>query len=272
MSAVTQTNAAPFDRIANVYDDIFSNSRIGLVQRKAVWAELDRTFRPGESILEINCGTGVDALHLASRGVHVDACDAATKMIARAQESVETSGLSDIRFWCMPIEQIDAFRPNRPYDGVFSNFSGLNCVAELGPVARGLARLVRPRGQLIVCVFGVFCLWELVWYLRSWNLTKAFRRFSRQGIRSAIAPGAAVTVHYRSSRSLKRVFAPYFRLERLRGVGVAVPPSYAESFATRFPRLFRAACAVDPMLGRSPVLRSMADHVVLTFRRTESPL
>jgi ubiquinone/menaquinone biosynthesis C-methylase UbiE len=61
MSAVTQTNPAPFDRIANVYDDIFSNSRIGLVQRKAVWAELDRNFRPGESILEINCGTGVDA-------------------------------------------------------------------------------------------------------------------------------------------------------------------------------------------------------------------
>ena len=52
------------------------------------------SFTPGQSILEINCGTGIDALHLASRGVRVDAFDAAPGMIARANgERTYMSGL-----------------------------------------------------------------------------------------------------------------------------------------------------------------------------------
>ena len=66
--------AAPFDAIAEAYDDVFSNSAIGRAQRRAVWSEMDREFHAGQSVLEINCGTGIDALHLAQRGVSVDAC------------------------------------------------------------------------------------------------------------------------------------------------------------------------------------------------------
>ncbi|HVQ63229.1 MAG TPA: hypothetical protein VMT78_01770, partial [Terriglobia bacterium] len=59
-------SALAFEAIAGVYDDVFSDSPIGRAQRRAVWNEMDREFREGQSILEINCGTGIDALHLAS--------------------------------------------------------------------------------------------------------------------------------------------------------------------------------------------------------------
>jgi ubiquinone/menaquinone biosynthesis C-methylase UbiE len=272
MQAHVQPGVPPFDAIASDYDDIFSNSRIGRAQRNAVWSELDRHFASGHIVLEINCGTGFDALHLANRGVHVDACDASPGMIMRAQENAAACGLRGVRFWCMPIEQIDALAPEEPYDGVISNFSGLNCVSDLEPVTRNLARLVRPGGRIVVCVFGVFCLWELLWYLGTFRFKKAFRRFSRQGVHAVIAPGATVTVHYRSTRNLERTFAPYFELERRRGVGITVPPSYAESLAVKFTRLFQLAAAVDPILGRCPGVRSMADHIVLTFRRSEEIL
>jgi len=114
----------------------------------------------------------------------------------------------------------------------------------------------------------VFCLWETLWYLATGKVEKAFRRFNRQGVRAVLAPGSSVTVHYRSIKDYQAAFAPYFQLERWRGIGVAVPPSYAESFAANFKRLFRLAAAVDPALGRCLVLRSLADHVVLTFRRS----
>src|SRR5439155_1758061 len=76
--------AAPFDAIADTYDESFSDSSIGRAQRRVVWMETDRTFQAGQRILEINCGTGIDALHLAHRGVAVLACDASPRMIAVA--------------------------------------------------------------------------------------------------------------------------------------------------------------------------------------------
>ena len=157
--------ALAFETITGVYDDVFSNSPIGRAQRRAVWNEMDREFREGQSILEINCGTGIDALHLASRGVRVDACDSAPGMIARAQQRADLhSGLVPVRFRCLPIEETEKLTPDKPYDGVLSNFSGLNCVAELQPLVRNLTKLIRPGGRVVLCVFGTFCLWEVLWY------------------------------------------------------------------------------------------------------------
>jgi ubiquinone/menaquinone biosynthesis C-methylase UbiE len=262
--------STPFDSIAGVYDDVFSSSAIGRAQRDIVWNEMDRVFHAGQRVLEINCGTGVDALHLSSRGVAVDACDCSAGMIRGAeQRAAMSSAGARVRFRCLPTEEIDQLTAEGPYDGVLSNFSGLNCVSALDAVARSLAGLVRPGGKAILCVFGTFCLWEVLWYLAAGKSGKAFRRFRRDAVESALAPNVSVKVHYRSVRSLKRIFAPHFRLEYWRGVGIAVPPSYAASLAVRFPHLFRAAVGMDRVIGRCPAIRSLADHVVLAFERTE---
>ena len=47
-----------FDSIAEQYDDIFTRSLIGRAQRDVVWDVLQKTFRRGDRVLELNCGTG----------------------------------------------------------------------------------------------------------------------------------------------------------------------------------------------------------------------
>ena len=99
--------SAPFDAIASTYDDTFTNSSIGRAQRHLVWLEADRAFGIGHQILEINCGTGIDALHLASRGIEVTACDSAPAMIEVARHRLNASafhGVVDLR--CLAIEQL----------------------------------------------------------------------------------------------------------------------------------------------------------------------
>jgi ubiquinone/menaquinone biosynthesis C-methylase UbiE len=261
---------APFDSIAPTYDDAFSNSPIGSAQRSAVWKEMDRVFQTGQRILEINCGTGIDAIHMAQRGVCVEACDSSARMIAIAEQRASAvAGHLPIRFHCLPTENIDDLRAESLYDGVLSNFSGLDCIADLRPVVKSLSRLVRPGGKAVVCTFGTFCLWEVFWYVSQGNIAKAFRRFNRQGVKAILTPSTQVTVHYRTVRSLTNLFAPYFRLERRHGVGIAVPPSYAAAFATKFPPLFDAAVGIDAVTGKLPIARSLADHTVLTFERTK---
>ena len=57
----------------------------------AVWRELLRTFHPGQRVLEINCGTGIDAVSLGERGIRVLACDIAPRMIELAALPFSTS-------------------------------------------------------------------------------------------------------------------------------------------------------------------------------------
>ncbi len=183
----------PFDAIADTYDDTFSNSSIGRVQRRLVWMETDRTFRAGQRILEINCGTGIDALHLATRGIEVMACDSSPRMIAVARRRLAASSVrAAIDFRCLPIEQIALLEKEGPYDGIFSNFAGLNCVSDLIGAARDLARLVRPGGKAILCLFGRLCLWEISSYLVRCRFKKAFRRFHRNGVVVILSPGSRV--------------------------------------------------------------------------------
>ena len=57
---------------------------IGRAQRGAVWEILLDIFEEGAHILELNCGTGEDALFLARHDMSVVACDASEGMIQAA--------------------------------------------------------------------------------------------------------------------------------------------------------------------------------------------
>ncbi|WP_158944887.1 hypothetical protein [Granulicella sp. S190] len=63
-----QTAQAYWDSAAETYEDVFSGTTIGKTRREAVWQDLKRLFRRDDHVLEINCGTGLDAVFLAKEG------------------------------------------------------------------------------------------------------------------------------------------------------------------------------------------------------------
>jgi ubiquinone/menaquinone biosynthesis C-methylase UbiE len=271
----TSNRDAPFDALADTYDQNFTFSRIGRAQREAVTREMDHAFRPGQRVLEINCGTGVDAVHLASRGVEVLACDAAPRMIevARRQagrRSEETGLRAPVTFRVLQTEKIGTLQTEgltEYFDGALSNFAGLNCVEDLSPLARDLARLLKPGATVLFCLFGRFCAWEALWYLGQGKAREAFRRFRSGGDIVRLPGGVTVRVRYPGVRALARFFSPDFQLKGWKGIGLTVPPTYVEPLARRFPKALRALAEFDRRLGRCPGLRGMADHVLLRFER-----
>ena len=264
MSA-TCTPAAAFDAIAQAYDHVFTESAIGRAQRGAVWREIDRCFAPGERVLEINCGTGIDALFLASRGVHVDAFDVSPEMVRVARANQLRAAIEGhVSFARLATEELH--RVVCTYEGALSNFGGLNCVADISAAATQLARLVIPGGRVLICLAGAACAWEVAWYGAQGRFDRAFRRLRRHAD-GHVSGGKVVPVFYPTARQLTQTFAPWFELERLRGIGVLVPPTYVEAHARRYPRLLIAAERADRWLGRTPAVRALADHIVLVFRR-----
>jgi ubiquinone/menaquinone biosynthesis C-methylase UbiE len=257
---------AAFDRIAQNYDQIFTDSLIGRAQRDAVWKVLTRAFRKNDKILELNCGTGEDAMFLAGNGVSVVALDASREMIARAEQRLQHSSPQlPVAFYELPTERIGELHPETQYDGAFSNFSGLNCIADLGTVAASLAELVKPDGRLVLCFSTRFCLIEILYYLALGQWRKALRR--GKGYTEMTLDGVQFTVYYPTLRKICRSFAPYFRLYSCTGIGVAVPPSYLEAWARRHPRLFLLLRRLEERLATQPILRNTGDHVLLCFER-----
>ncbi len=229
---------------------------------------MDRWFRPGQRILEINCGTGADAMFLAERGMRVEACDASPKMIEVAQRRREESPFAPlVSFRVLPIEQIAQLKLPDTCDGLLSNFAGLNCVEDLHETAQNLAPHVRPGSKALLCFFGPSCAWEMLWYGMRADIKRAFRRLHGGSRVANLAPGREVTVHYPTVESIRRDFRPYFRLVSWKGVGITVPPTYLEPWAVRFPRALAAAACFDAWLGPVPGFRALADHMLLVLER-----
>ncbi len=264
---VDHANEAYWDQIAENYDRNFPETVIGRVQRDAVWQELDRTFQPEMRILELNCGTGIDAVHLAERGVRLVACDLSPKMIDAARRRLSAAGLAQrVDFRVLDTEKIDTLVVDGPFDGAFSNFSGLNCVQDIARVAENLARLLKPSAQILLCMVGRFSPWEMAWHLAHGKPVVALHSFRRKPA-TELSSGGAVSVHYPSVRDLRRIFAPKFRLRGWKGIGVAVPPSCLNSVGRMAPRLVGGLAKIDRYLSSAPIFRSLGDCVLLEFER-----
>jgi len=260
------TPVEAFDRVAASYDELFTRTVIGQAQRKQVWKRLLQAFAPGDRVLELNCGTGEDATFLAARGRRIVACDGSEEMIkvARARAQQEAVG-EDVSFRRLSNEDLRLLPLCQQFDGAYSNFSGLNCVSDLQPIARDLASLVRPGGRVLICMWSRVCVGEVVWYLLHSETKKAFRRFS--GKSQARVGGLTITVSYPTVGDVQRAFAPSFELEGRCAIGLFVPPSYVEGWARKHSATMRYLEKMDRALAGFPVLRDCGDHVLLEFTR-----
>jgi SAM-dependent methyltransferase len=259
---------AYWDTAAETYDRDFTETVVGKARRDAVWRELDRLFVPGQHILELNCGTGIDALHLAKRGVKVLACDISPRMIELARKRVAREGCGPaIDFRVLATEAIAKLSTEASFDGAFSNFSGLNCVQNLAATGNDLAGLLRPCARVLLCMIGRFVPWEIVWFAIHRDFRRAVQRLGAGT--SRLVEGGLLRVQYPSVSETAAAFALGFDLRRWSGIGIGVPPSYMEHWARRFPRITSALAAADGVLGGLPGFRNMADCVLLDLERKQ---
>ncbi len=258
--------ATAFDRVADSYDELFTHTAIGRAQRKQVWKELLAAFPQGSRILELNCGTGEDARFLAKEGRSVVACDASAGMIAVARRHQDkASDASAIQYLYAANEDLAALCFEKPFDGAFSTFSGLNCLADFRSFACNLAKLVKPGGRALLCLWSRVCVAEVIWYLLHAQPKKAARRFSRKA--TARLGELTIPVNYPTVREMRYSFSPWFQLVSRRAVGLFIPPSYTEKAIAGHDKILACLERLDSLCSKWPILRDAGDHVLLEFVR-----
>ncbi len=252
-----------FDGSASTYDEDFTARPLAAWLRARAWSRLDALFVPGMRVLELGCGTGEDAAHLAARGVEVIATDVSQAMLATTRAKAEHLPLQTAY---LDLNEPRTWADFGPLDGVYSNFGALNCTRAWGALAAWLGRQMPPGGAVALGVMGPFCAWESAWHGLHGDAATATRRWRGESL-AVLADGARLPVYYPTPGRLRAAWRPLFRGRALLGLGVALPPSDIYPVIERRPRLARFLVQCEAALAPRFPWRAWGDHYWLELER-----
>ncbi|NJC97043.1 MAG: hypothetical protein C3F07_18940 [Anaerolineales bacterium] len=258
------TIAEAFSRTAEKYDAFAEDHPNQTRMRNRVYAHLERFLPNGSRILELNAGTGTDAVELARRGYRIHATDIAPGMLARLHDK-ETQLHLENR---ITVQQCSFTELNQiqsaPFDAVFSNLGGLNCIPDLSPVVAQLPKVLRPNGIVTWVLMPPVCLWEMAEIFRG-HPRLAFRRFSKDGTRAHLE-GLYFTVYYFTPEKVLHWFEDEYDCLSIEGLSVLTPTAESKNFAKRYPRLYRTMSWLDDRLAFRRPWRGWGDFFIITLR------
>jgi ubiquinone/menaquinone biosynthesis C-methylase UbiE len=256
-----------FDSVAADYDGARGNNELVQQMRGEMWRWLDTTFTAGSRLIDLGCGTGLDASRMARLGHRITATDWSPQMVQRTIDRAAHDNLSDrVRALVMGAHELHSMDAAQPYDGAYSNLGPLNCVPDLADVAHQCARLLKPGGRLVFTVIGRVCPWEIAYYL--W--LRRWRRVTVRFARGAVAVNMnhhTVWTRYYSPRGFYRAFRPYFTLEHFRGLCVFAPPPYLCWVRDNHPRLYQRLWRLDRRVAAWPLVRGLGDHFLIVMQK-----
>jgi SAM-dependent methyltransferase len=256
-----------FDSVAADYDGPRGNNALIQDMRAEMWRWLDRVFADGSRLIDLGCGTGLDAVHLARAGHEVTALDWSPQMLARtAARAAEQRLSARIRTVGLGAHELERLEGDGCFDGAYSNLGALNCVPDLERVSSECARLLRPGGALLFSVIGRRCPWELLHYARLGRWARARVRFARDWVAVGLNH-RTVWTHYYTPREFYRSFARDFELAHYRGLCVFAPPPYLAGIRERHPGGYERLRRLDARCAGWPLLRGLGDHFLIVMRK-----
>lgn len=254
-----------FDTYAQSYDDHFTNSLIGKAQRLQVYKKLLLLIGlNNKSVLEINCGTGEDAIWLSKHGATVLATDISEGMINVAKNKLTNNSID---FKLLAAQDISSLVPNT-YNFIFSNFGGLNCLNndELQKFKTGCEQLQKPSNQLVFVIMGTKCKWEQFYFSFKKDKAKATRRQNKTGVDTVINNSHFKTYYY-SPDYIKELFIKNYNCISVNPIGLFVPPSYLEPYVVKRKGIFAFLKLLDKLFGNFSFLSNYADHYLIVFEK-----
>ena len=255
---------ASFDKAASNYDDTFTNTSIGKLQRNFVYIQLSKQLPAVKTILEINCGTGEDAIWFAKKNFNITATDISSKMIEMAKKK---EGFSNLNFVTVAINSIATTFENKKFDLIYSNFGGLNCLskAELEKFFQNTTSILSEKGKIILVIMPKDTLWEQVYFLAKAQFSMAFRR-KKENI-FANVEGENVPTYYYNPKDIVNLAQYNFDLVALKPIGFFIPPSYLEPFFKNKKGVLQFLNRLENRTKNWSFLSKHADHYIITLQK-----
>lgn len=259
-------NSEVFDTAAENYDASFTNSLIGIAQRKRVyhWLEKVDFFNPKNQVFEINCGTGYDAERIHQKGITITATDGSGKMIEVAKQKRS----KEIDFFQLEFKKVGENQKFRESNILFSNFGGLNCLNKLE--LKNFASQIgenQNKGDIIAWVLmPKDCFIENFYFLLKGNFKNIFRRKRNESL-TVNVEGVEVETFYHSPGDVENILGKNYKVILKKPVAFILPPSYLEGFFKNKKILLRIMEFFEKIFGWVSYYSNFSDHYIIIAKR-----
>jgi ubiquinone/menaquinone biosynthesis C-methylase UbiE len=231
--------------------------------RSQVYNHVSKFITKPSRILELNSGTGIDALHFVQQGHSVHATDLSNGMIEQIKGKIAHFHLHDrLAVQQLSYDQLDQLKDQK-FDLIFSNFGGLNCIDDLSRVTKNLPSILNPGGFVTWVIMPPVCFWEILSVFK--GNRNAFRRFNRNGV-VAHLEGKHFQIWYHSLSSIKKAFGSNFKLVGVEGLAALSPPPHVTHFPIKHPMLYKVLQRADRVVRNYFPFNRWADHIIVSFQ------
>ncbi|MEO9965941.1 MAG: class I SAM-dependent methyltransferase [Reichenbachiella sp.] len=253
-----------FGKQSVVFDDIYDSNPIVGYMRDLIRKEVINGLNSDSHILEINAGTGTDALFFAQEGYKVTALEISPEMVKKANEKIRTYQFEkQINFLQGSYECPDKIEGE--FDYLYSNFGGLNCTPNMVKVVSQLMDKLKPGGKATLTILPPITLWEKLYALKG-DFKLATRR-KTSGPSTAHIEGEYFECWYYNPSEIIKSLKGSIKDISVTGLCIFTPPSFMEYFPARFPYLFRLLTRLDRAVAKLPIFNRIGDYFMITFTK-----
>jgi len=268
---LTENNQSPqtsdsvkeaFSRQAEIFDEYEAGNDILKWMRSITREHISRHLRENDHILELNCGTGLDAIYFAKKDYKIHCIDISEGMLRKLDEKIFKSNLESlISYQLLSFTELNKLN-GKSVDYIFSNFGGLNCIRNLADVFTHFQKILKPGGRVTLVIIPPVCPWELALLFKG-KFRTAFRRLHKNGVTANIE-GVKFTTYYHGLSQTVKALGTDFRIIETQGLASISPPPYMINFPKRFPRAYKMLTKIDKNISHLFPFNRWADHFILT--------
>ncbi len=262
-----QQAANAFDRQAGVFDALYAGDVIVQYKRQRIRDHVNRFLKPNATILELNAGTGEDALYFATAGHRIHATDISESMQYQLRQKAIAANLQGaITTEICSFNHLETLKHTGPFDMVFSNLAGLNCTPDIQKVVLDCIPLIKPGGLLTAVIMPPFCLWESMLMFKG-NFKTAFRRFAGAKGAEAHIEGVYFRCWYYRPARIRQIASGKLKCVGLEGLCTTVPPSYLVHFPAKHKTIYSRLQRLENRIKTWPLFRAIGDYYILTLQK-----
>ncbi len=250
-----------FGKMADQYDSLQQTNHSVQIMRKKFYELVLKTIGPPARMLELNCGSGIDARFFAEEGYNILATDVSDNMLKNARAKGELPNLSFKKLNLNELENLSG----EQYNIITSNLGGLNCLSDLTKLGKDVSDLLLPSGYFIATVMPRLALWEITLLFKG-EFKRALRRLQKSGSEANVGR-EKIFVKYYSPAKLRKQLSGNFNLISTKALRIFAPPPAADHWYRTHPKITSFLDTFDNRTEKLHVAAFACDYYIAVLQK-----